>query len=276
MKRRLPRLLLVITITFAAAAAAASADLPRAEPVPGGVAIIALGVSPRPPVATYLGNRVAVRRASDQWTAVVGLALAQKPGPARLMIARDGAAPRAISFAVHGKHYLTQALTVAPAKVDLSQADLERYQHERAHLREVLNQWSDEAPITYRLAAPVGGTRSSSFGLRRVFNGESRDPHSGMDIAAAAGTDVQAAGAGRVIDVGDYFFNGRTVIVDHGQGLITLYCHLSRTDVRVDERVERGAVIGAVGATGRATGPHLHFAVELNRAWVDPALFLAD
>ena len=276
MNRRLSQLLLAFTVASSAARAAAPVDLPRAEPVPGGVAIIALGLSPRPPVATYLGNRVAVRESGAQWTAVVGLALAQKPGPAQLMIAREGAAPRALSFAVHDKHYLTQALTVAPAKVDLSQADLERYQRERTHLREVLNEWSDAVPATYRLAAPVGGTRSSSFGLRRVFNGEARDPHSGMDIAAAAGTDVQAAGAGRVIDVGDYFFNGRTVIVDHGQGLITLYCHLSRTDVTVGERVGRGAVIGAVGATGRATGPHLHFAVELNRAWVDPALFLAD
>jgi murein DD-endopeptidase MepM/ murein hydrolase activator NlpD len=276
MNPRLPWPLLVLSLGFTSVTAAAPTDLPRAEPVPGGVAIIALGAAAQPPVATYLGNRVAVRGLADQWTAVVGLGLAQKPGPAQLMIARAGAPPRAIVFAVHDKHYLTQALTVAPAKVDLSQADLERYQRERTHLREVLNEWSDEAPATYRLAAPVGGTRSSSFGLRRVFNGESRDPHSGMDIAAGAGTDVQAAGAGRVIDVGDYFFNGRTVILDHGQGLMTLYCHLSRTDVTVGERVARGAVIGAVGATGRATGPHLHFAVELNRSWVDPALFLAE
>jgi murein DD-endopeptidase MepM/ murein hydrolase activator NlpD len=271
----LPRSLLVTTLV-ASVAAASQADLPRAEPVPGGVAIIAIGASSRPPLATYLGNRVAVRESGAQWSAVVGLGLAQKPGPAQLAVARDGGAPQRISFVVHDKHYLTQALTVAPAQVDLSPADLERYQRERTHLREVLNQWSDDAPETYRLVAPVGGARSSSFGLRRVFNGQSRDPHSGMDIAAAAGTDVRAAGAGRVIDVGDYFFNGRTVIVDHGQGLMTLYCHLSRTDAKLGERIERGAVIGAVGATGRATGPHLHFAVELNRAWVDPALFLAD
>jgi murein DD-endopeptidase MepM/ murein hydrolase activator NlpD len=275
MNHRWPPLTLAITAA-SAALAAAPLDLPRAEPVPGGVVIIPLGVSQTSPVATYLGNRVAVRKSGEQWTAVVGLALAQKPGRAQLMIARGGAAPQALSFAVQDKHYVTQSLSVAPSKVNPSAADLERYQRERAHLREVLNEWSDDAPATYRLAAPVGGTRSSSFGLRRVFNGEARDPHSGMDIAADSGTDVQAAAAGRVIDVGDYFFNGRTVIVDHGQGLITLYCHLSRTDVTVGERVGRGAVIGAVGATGRATGPHLHFAVELNRAWVDPALFLPD
>jgi len=268
--------LLATALGCASANCFAQSDLPREEPVPGGVAIITLGAYPRAPVATYSGNRVAVRNSGGRWTAVVGLPLAQKPGTAQLMVTSAGASPRAFAFAVHDKHYVTQALTVAPAQVDLSQSDLERYQRERVHLREVLNGWSDDAPLSYRLLAPVAGTRSSSFGLRRVFNGQSRDPHTGMDIAAAAGTDVQAAAPGQVIDVGDYFFNGRTVILDHGQGLMTLYCHLSRSDVKLGDRIERGAIIGAVGATGRATGPHLHFAVELNRAWVDPALFLAD
>ena len=163
-----------------------------------------------------------------------------------------------------------------PGQVDLSKEHLTRYERERVHLSEVLRTFTDSAPATLAMLQPAPGERSSSFGLRRYFNGRARSPHNGMDFAAPAGTPVIAANAGRVIDTGDYFFPGRTIVLDHGQGLLTLYAHLEAIDAAVAQAVPAGSVIGKVGATGRSTGAHLHFSVYLNAVAVDPALFLQD
>ncbi|WP_019683202.1 M23 family metallopeptidase, partial [Pseudomonas aeruginosa] len=129
-------------------------------------------------------------------------------------------------------------------------------------------------PSNLMLDKPVDGPLSSPFGLRRFFNGEERNPHSGLDFAVPAGTPIKAPAAGKVILIGDYFFNGKTVFVDHGQGFISMFCHLSKIDVKLGQQVPRGGVLGKVGATGRATGPHMHWNVSLNDARVDPAIFI--
>lgn len=259
---------------------AAEADaglLPVESAVPGGVALVDLGpIGAERPSASHDGRPVLVRRRDASWVAVVGLALATDPGQPQLLLVRQGGAPeRRVHFALGPKAYAEQRLKVAPRHVELSPRDQARYERERDHLSATLRTFSaDREPPTLRLLQPTPGPRSSSFGLRRVFNGQSRAPHSGMDIAAPAGEPVASAADGQVLDTGDYFFNGRTVIVDHGQGLLTLYCHLSAIDVQPGQALSAGAPLGRVGATGRATGPHLHFGVYLNAQAVDPALFL--
>jgi len=273
--KKTPRPLAALALALATLGVGA-VELPREHRVPGGVATIALGASAEPPSVRVDNRPVLVVKDGTQWTAVVGIGLGAAPGPMTLQVQRSSHAQsnESLRLEIAPFRYAEQRLKVAPGKVDLSKADLARYERERVHLAAVAATFSETPPQTLRLLQPTPGARSSSFGLRRVFNGQSRNPHSGMDIAAASGTPVIAAAAGRVIDTGDYFFNGNTVWLDHGGGLLTMYCHLSAIDVKPGDTVAAGERIGAVGATGRVTGPHLHWSVSLNRAMVDPGLFL--
>lgn len=255
--------------------ALASSDRPAVRATPGGVVIVRLGKTPDPPAVYYDDHRVLVRERGGLWEAIVGIPLGARLGKQYLEWREPGGEKRRIAFTIGRYKYPTQSLKVPPRQVDLSKEDLERVERERAHLGEVLDTWSAQGPAALGLEAPVPGPRSSSFGSRRFFNRQPRNPHTGMDIAASTGDAVRAPLAGRVVDIGDYFFNGNNVIIDHGEGFLTMYCHLSRISVAVGDQLAAGALIGEVGATGRVTGPHLHFGVMLNRTWVDPALFLS-
>lgn len=255
---------------------AAPSVWPRPSAVPGGVARLSLGPAADRPQARAGDVPLLVVGDPIEWTAIVGIALAAQPGDAEILVTAPGERARGVPYRITAKKYQEQRLTVSPRTVDLSPQDQARYERERDHLARVMATFSPTIPQRLQMQVPVPGRRSGSFGLRRVFNGQPRNPHSGMDIAAPTGAPVHAPLDGRVIDVGDYFFNGGTVWLDHGAGLLSMYCHLSAMDVQVGDTLRAGDAFCKVGATGRVTGPHLHWSVMLNRVMVDPALFIAS
>ncbi|WBX87138.1 peptidoglycan DD-metalloendopeptidase family protein [Achromobacter mucicolens] len=245
--------------------------------VPGGVAVLTLGDAASAPEVTYQDRRVlVVREQGKQWIAVVGIPLSVKPGQEHVQV-KDAAGARQMAFTVGAKDYVAQHITLKNRRqVDPNPDDLKRIERELAEQIEAYRVYrAGVTPSNLILDRPVNGGRlSSPFGLRRFFNGQERNPHSGLDFAVPAGTPIKAPAAGVVVLVGDYFFNGKTVFLDHGQGLISMFCHMSAVDVKVGDEVPRGGVVGKVGATGRATGPHLHWNVSLNDARIDPAIFI--
>ena len=248
---------------------------PIAENVPGGFVEIPLPeAGSARPKAFFDGQRIMVLPGKDGYTAVVGLPLSLAPGPQKIEV-EDKGGRHAIEFMVKDKRYAEQHLTIENKRqVNPNPQDMKRIRREYKLIRAAKSHWSNRDPASLTLVYPVMGPFSSPFGLRRFFNGQPRHPHSGLDIAVAMGTPVEAAAAGTVINTGHYFFNGKTVFIDHGQGFITMYCHLSRIGVKDGQKVKQGEEIARSGMTGRATGPHLHLSVILNDTMVDPTLFL--
>lgn len=276
MKRMIARAGLFSVLSCALVAMANAASLPRESRVPGGVALVPLPAAQTPPIATIDGNRVAVVKQEDKWVAIVGISLDTPAGEHKLVV-DTGEGAVEVPFRITDKSYRTQHLTIKNERqVTPNPDDLKRIAAEQRRSRAALQRFTDTASPAFALATPVPGTKSDSYGSRRFFNGQPRRPHSGMDIAASKGTPISAPAAGDVVEVGEFFFNGNTVFVDHGAGLVTMYCHLDRIDVKAGDRVEAGDTLGTVGATGRVTGPHLHWGVSLNGTMVDPSLLLAD
>ena len=205
---------------------------------------------------------------------MVGIPLEALPGMHALTI-QSGPRKLSYPFKIEPKTYAVQHLVIKDRrKVEPRPADLKRIAEEAKIIGRAKAHWREADEVPLPLLLPVKGRFSSPFGLRRFINGHERNPHSGLDIAAIQGTPIRAAASGSVVTIGDFFFTGKTVFIDHGQGLITMYCHMNTMDVGEGRTVERGQRIGTVGMTGRATGPHLHVSVILNQTMVDPVFLL--
>ena len=249
------------------------AQTPQFASVPGGVAVVRINEQQRPD-AHFNGKRVMVVGKPGQWDAYIGLPLSTKPGAHRLKV-QTGEVKSIHNFDVVAKKYKEERLTVKDqGMVTPSQANLDRIKRESAVQNEVKLSWTETDEVPLQLDLPVVARFSSPYGLRRFFNEQPRNPHSGLDIAAPEGTPIKSPAAGKVVNTGEYYFNGNTVFIEHGQGLITMYCHMSRIDVKPGEDLQRGEVIGLVGKTGRVTGAHLHWGVIMNTVSVDPMLFI--
>lgn len=271
------KIITLLIVVFSIQVPAYSDTYPVADPVPGGIAIINLPLSFNSSNKVYFnGQRVMVRNTATGWQAVVGIGLKIKPGLHNLKVVSADKQSRYIKFRVKPKDYLTRHITIKNKRmVSPGKKDIERHYREKPLIVAALKTWTENPLVQTNFIVPVEGRFSSIFGLRRIYNNQKRiRRHTGLDIAAPVGTIIRAPARGRVIRTGNYFFTGNTVFIDHGQGLVTMYCHLSHIDVKAGQALLQGELIGKVGMTGRVSGPHLHWVVSLNNTKVDPKLFI--
>ena len=206
-------------------------------------------------------------------TALVGIPIRQALGPAQITFVYGGQ-DQTHTFEIVDKRYTEQRITLQNKEmVSPNPKQLERIRAESKRQRAIYATVSAPMDLSTGFSMPLEGITTSLYGHRRFFNDQPRSPHSGLDIAAPTGTPIVAPAQARVALVDDLYYNGKSVFLDHGQGLITMYCHLSEQTVRTGELVQQDQVIGLVGATGRVTGPHLHWSVSLNGYRIDPLAF---
>ncbi|MEQ3694081.1 MAG: peptidoglycan DD-metalloendopeptidase family protein [Thalassolituus sp.] len=260
-----------LLFSLSALAVYAEADLPH-HAIPGGIVSITLDQSGATAPTVLFQNKSAmtIQNAQGEWIAVIGVPLDQS-SPIELAV-ND----KKISLPINDFPYEEQHIEIKETrKVNPQKNDMTRINKEYGQMTPVYKSFNDGLANNWNsMLKPVDGPYSSAFGLKRFFNGQARKPHSGIDIAAPEGAPIKAPADGTIALTGDFFFNGNSVFIDHGQGLISMMCHLSRIDVKEGDVIKQGDLIGAVGKTGRATGPHLHWTVSLNNARVNPKLLL--
>lgn len=216
------------------------------------------------------------REDATTWRALVGIDLDRRPATydvVAVVASPAGSSTRPLTVVV--RRFRTRTLTVAPDYVNPSPELMARITADAAFMAAAYEHSSDTPAWTGGFVRPVPGSANSSFGTRSVFNGERRNPHAGTDFLSGTGTPIHAPAGGRIVAARDLFFTGNTVVIDHGLGVFSMLAHLSRVDVREGDTVDTGVIVGLVGATGRVTGPHLHWALRIGAARVDALSALA-
>ncbi len=238
------------------------------KPFPGAPVLLTLpeGVSS----VTFFGHRYEPFSFKGKKLVLLAVPLSSKPGTYPLVLSNG----QRFSLRIYPKKYPEEHLTVPPKMVRYPPKVLARIKREIRLIRGTVARFHPEALLDGPFVWPAPGRLSSAFGFRRVYNGEPRSPHGGVDIACPAGTPVKAANRGRVALVGDFYLPGKTVVLDHGLGIYTVYCHLSKILVREGEILEKGEIFALSGKSGRVTGPHLHFGCYILGSKVDPQVLL--
>ena len=241
---------------------------------PGEVVVLTVRGTTAPTVVHAFGSDWPAFAADDQSARVlIGIDLGTKPGRYDVTIT-SGQARTSYPLVVSARQFPTRRLSVDPALVNPPPEAQERIDRESRELAAIWQASPAERLWDAGFVRPVPDAANSAFGTHSIFNGEPKSQHTGADFLSPSGRPVRAPNAGRVVIAGDRYFSGNTVVIDHGQGLFSLLAHLSAIDVKPGDLVAAGAVVGKVGATGRVTGPHLHWAVRLHGARVDPLSLL--
>ncbi|MGP4770813.1 peptidoglycan DD-metalloendopeptidase family protein [Acinetobacter sp. PFS20] len=260
---------LISTLLFTSIPFYCFAELPQDSRRAGGIAVIPLTSDITR--VTFQQKPVLISQEGHQRYAVLGIPLSTPLGSVQLDTNKTP-----IQIEIKSYPYAEQRIKVTNQDyVNPNQSQLDRYAQEAKEQNDVYSSFTKSSWQTLpAFIRPTSGKFSNSFGRKRFFNGEERAPHSGLDIPAPVGQKVVAPADGVVIQTGSYFFNGQTVLIDHGQGLVSMFCHLSTIKVEKGQHIRQGETLGLVGKTGRVTGPHLHWGMSLNNARVDPQLFL--
>lgn len=271
------KILFILLFGLATFKFATAEIFPAAAPVPGGIAIVDLKSDFNEQTKVFYGKkRILTRKINNTWQAVIGLPLKIKTGMHKIKIINAMGEKKYQYFSVTNKNYETRHITITNKRmVSPTKKDIERHYKEKPLIIAALKSWTENIDVQTNFALPVIGRFSSPFGLKRIYNKQKRiRRHTGLDIAAPTGTLITSPANGTVIRTGSYFFTGNTVFIDHGQGLVTMYCHLNKTQVKAGQQLTQGQTIGTVGMTGRVSGPHLHWVVSLNNTKIDPRLFV--
>jgi murein DD-endopeptidase MepM/ murein hydrolase activator NlpD len=244
----------------------------KTDNVPGGIAIKTV---PCNGTAYFKHHRVMVLNENQKCFAIIGIPLSIKPGKKYITIKQNDT-KTTIPININEKQYPTTYLTIKHEKTIAPKKEIAaRLERERKIIAKIFKSWTYKKQINLNFELPVTGRFSSPFGARRIINKSILSQHRGIDIAAKTGTPVKAPASGTIINTGNYLLLGNAVFIDHGQGLITIYCHLNKILVKPKQLVKRGQIIGRVGNTGRSTGSHLHWGISLNNTRVNPLLFVS-